>query len=164
MSGGAGPSKKPKTNHFHTEWEEENVERPFRTVHINYDINSPPESDLSRRKVKELKPQSCQQLSRLPQVTSKAKAASFRVNKKSSRDGEMAKEAFVEAAGSLFNDFKNKTETPSSIRALQLSRNTVAAAEGIRKRLWEDVADCECSWMLTILTYFQSFKSFIEKR
>ena len=61
MRGGAGPSKKPKTSHFHTEWEEEffftvifevrlphlpvyhrnteegKLERHFRTAHKNYD-------------------------------------------------------------------------------------------------------------------------------
>ena len=38
------------------------------------------------------------------------------------QDGEMIKEAFVEA---LFRDFKNKPQKLSSIKALQLSRRTV---------------------------------------
>ena len=77
MSGGAGPSKKPKTYHFYPEWEEDflftmsyskcvclicqstitipkkgNVERHFRTVHRNYDTDFPPKSKLRKRKVK----------------------------------------------------------------------------------------------------------------
>lgn len=183
MSGGAGPSKKPKTYHFHTEWEVDffftmsfskcvclicqsviaipkkgNVERHFRTVHKNYDTDFPPKSELRRRKVKELKSQLSGQQSFFSQQTSKAKAAteaSFRVshlivkNKKSFQDGEMVKEAFVEAADSLFKDFKNKTEILSSIRALQLSRTTVtrrseAMAEDLTKQLWKDITDCEC--------------------
>ncbi|KAL7376443.1 hypothetical protein ABVT39_008228 [Epinephelus coioides] len=136
MSGKAGPSKKPKTYHYHTEWEEDffytmsfskcvclicqstialpkkrNVERHFRTVHKNYDTEFPPKSELRRRKVKELKSQLSGQQSFFSQLISKARAAteaSFRVshfivkNKKSFQDGEMVKEAFVEAADSLF--------------------------------------------------------------
>ena len=37
----------------------------------------------------------------------------------------MIKEAFFEAADSLFRDFKNKQEILSSIKALQLSRSPV---------------------------------------
>ena len=46
-------------------------------------------------------------------------------HKKSFQDGEVIKEAFVEAADSLFRDFKNKPEILSSIKALQLSRSRV---------------------------------------
>ena len=77
MSGGTGPSKKPKTYHFHPEWEEDffftvsnlkcvclicqstiaipkkgNVERHFRTVHRNDDTDFLPKSELRKRKVK----------------------------------------------------------------------------------------------------------------
>ena len=38
----------------------------------------------------------------------------------------MVKEAFIEAADSMFRDFKNKAEISYSIKALQLSRRTVA--------------------------------------
>ena len=90
------------------------------------------------------------------QVTSKAVTeASFRVNhfiakkKKSFQDGEMVKDEFIEAADSLFRDFKNKPEILGSIKALQLSRNTVtrrseAIAEDLTRKLWKDIADCEC--------------------
>ena len=96
-----------------------NVERHFRTVHAKYDTDFPPKSDLRKRKVKELKCQLSGQQAFFTQPTSKAKAAteaSFRVShiivnkKKSFQDGEMVKEAFIEAADSLFRDFKNKTE------------------------------------------------------
>lgn len=108
--------------------------------------------------MKELKSQLSEQQSFFSQLISKAKAAakaSFRVsylivkNKKSFQDGEMVKEAFVEAPDSLFKDFKNKTEILSSIRALQRSRNTVtrhseAMAEDMTKQPWKDITDCEC--------------------
>ena len=37
----------------------------------------------------------------------------------------MVKEAFIEAANSMFRDFKNKAEISSSIKALQLSKSTL---------------------------------------
>uniref|UniRef100_A0A096MF30 HAT C-terminal dimerisation domain-containing protein n=1 Tax=Poecilia formosa TaxID=48698 RepID=A0A096MF30_POEFO len=128
------------------------MERHFRTLHKNYDIDFPPKSELRRRKVKELKSQLSGQESFFSHLTTKAKAAteaSFRVShlivkhKKSFQDGEMIKEAFVEAADSLFRDFKNK------FKALQLSRNTVTwrcevMAEDLTQKLWKDNADCEC--------------------
>ena len=106
-----------------------NVEEHFRTVHRNYDTDFPPKSELRKRKVKELKSQLSREQSFFSQLSSKAKAAteaSFRVShsmikhKKSFQDGEMIKEAFIEAADSLFRDFKNKQEILSSIKALQL--------------------------------------------
>lgn len=61
----------------------------------------------------------------------------------------MVKEAFVEAAYSLFRDFKNKAEILSSIKALQLSRSTVTQrcevmAEDLTQQMWKDIGDCEC--------------------
>ncbi|XP_061820631.1 general transcription factor II-I repeat domain-containing protein 2-like [Nerophis lumbriciformis] len=134
-----------------------NVERHFRTIHGKYDTDFPLKSELRKRKVKELKSQLSGQQSFFTQ-TSKAKVAteaSFRVshiivkNKKSFQDGEMVKEAFVEAADSLFRDFKNKAEILSSIKALQLSRCTVtrrceAMAEDLTQQLWTDIRDCDC--------------------
>uniref|UniRef100_A0AAQ4S2T7 HAT C-terminal dimerisation domain-containing protein n=1 Tax=Gasterosteus aculeatus aculeatus TaxID=481459 RepID=A0AAQ4S2T7_GASAC len=135
-----------------------NVERHFRTLHGKYDTEFPPKSELRKTKVKELKSQLLGQQSFFTQATSKAKAAteaSFRVshiivkNKKSFQDGEMVKEAFVEAAHSLFRDFKNKAEILSPIKALQLSRCTVtrrceAMAEDLTQQMWKDIGDCEC--------------------
>ncbi|KAM4555068.1 general transcription factor II-I repeat domain-containing protein 2-like [Odontesthes bonariensis] len=61
----------------------------------------------------------------------------------------MVKEAFVEAADSLFGEFKNKAEIMSSVKALQLSRHTVTRrcetmAEDVTQQLWKDIKDCEC--------------------
>ena len=61
----------------------------------------------------------------------------------------MVKEAFIEAANSLFRNFKNKPEILGSIKVLQLSRNTgtrrsEAIAEDVTRQLWKDIADCEC--------------------
>ena len=125
------------------------VERHFRTVHKKYDTDFPPKSELRKRKVRELP--------FFTQWNSQAKAdieASLRVshsiikNKKSFPDAEMIKEAFVEAADSLFLDFKNKLEILSSIKALQLSRSTVTQrcevmAEDLTQQLRRDTADCE---------------------
>ncbi len=182
MSGGAEPSKKPKTYHFHSEWEDffftmsyskcvclicqstiaipkkGNVEQHSRTVNKNYDTDYLLKSELRKRKVRELKSQSSRRQSFFSQLTSKAKAAteaSFRVchtiikHKKSFQDGEIIKEAFTEAADSLFRDFKNKPEILSSVKALQLSRSTVTRrsevmAEDLTQQLWKDIADCEC--------------------
>lgn len=91
-----------------------NLERHFWTVHRKYDTDFPLKSDLRKKKLKELKSQLSGQQSLFTHHNSKAKAAteaSFRVshvivkNKKSFQDGEMVKEAFVEAADSLFQDF-----------------------------------------------------------
>jgi len=123
-----------------------------------YDTDFPPKSELRKRKVKELKSQLSGQQAFFTKVTSKSKAAteaSFRVShainkhNKSFQDGEMIKEAFVEAADSLFRDFKNKPEILSSIKALQLSRSTVTRrcevmAEDLTQQLQKDIADCDC--------------------
>ena len=157
----AGLSKKPKTYHFHAEWEEDffftmsflkciclicrttitvqkkgNVERHFWTVHKKYDTDFPQRSELRRRKVRELKSQIIRQ-------------QSFFKHKKSFQDKEMIKEAFVEAADSLFQDFNKKPEILSSIKALQLSRSTVTQrcevmVEDLTQQLQRDIADCEC--------------------
>lgn len=135
-----------------------NGERHFRTVHKNFDIEFPPKSDLRSRQVKEVKSQLSGQQSFFLQLASKARAAteaSLRVshfivkNKKSFQDGETVKEAFVGAADSLFRDFKNKPEILASIKALQLSKSTVAwrseaMAGELTQQLWKDIADCEC--------------------
>ena len=134
------------------------MERHFRTVHRTNDTDIPPKSELRNRKVKELKSRLSGQQAFFTKVTSKAKAAteaSFRVShaiikhKKSFQDGEMIKEAFVEAADSLFRDFKNKPEILSSIKALQLARSTVTQrckvmAEDLTQQLQKDIADCDC--------------------
>ena len=52
------------------------------------------------------------------------------------QDGEIIKEAFVEAADSLFVNFKNKNDIMSASKDLQLSRNTVTKRfEGMEENL-----------------------------
>ena len=134
-----------------------NVERHFRTVHRNYDTDFRPKSELRKRKVNELKSQLSGLQSFFPQLSSKAKTAteasfwlshSIIKHKKSFQDGEMIKEAFIEAADLLFLDFKKTPEILSSIKALQLSRTTVTwhgevMAEVLTQQLWKDIAHCE---------------------
>ena len=61
----------------------------------------------------------------------------------------MIKEAFLEAADSLFRDVENKLDTLASIKALHLSRSTVTQryevmSEDLTQQLWSDIADCKC--------------------
>jgi len=61
----------------------------------------------------------------------------------------MVKEAFIEAADSLFENFKNKNEIMSAIKDLQLSRSTVTRRfEGMEQNLAaeleRDICRCEC--------------------
>ena len=65
-----------------------------------------------------------------------------------SLSGKMIKEAFVEAADSLFQDFRNKPVMSSSIKFHQLSRSTVTqCCEGMAKdltqQLQRNIAECE---------------------
>ena len=95
-----------------------NFERHFWTVCRKYNTDSPLKSELRT------------DIFHTVEFTSRGEA-SLRVShsvikhKKSLQDGEMMKEAFVEAADSLFQDFKNKLEILSSLKALQLSQSTV---------------------------------------
>ena len=59
------------------------------------------------------------------------------------------KEAFLEAADSLFVDFKNKTEITKAIKEVQLSRiTTTRRCEGmavdVEEQLRKDTDACEC--------------------
>jgi hypothetical protein len=155
----ASSSKKPKTYHFHVEWETDyfftqvkdkcvcllcnvsvsvgkkgNVERHFKTVHSGIEKEYPLNSALRREKVMQLKSQLNAQQSTFFKTLDKNKAAteaSFRVskviaqNRKPYEDGEFIKTAFLEAADTLFDNFKNKAEIMSAIKSVQLSANTV---------------------------------------
>lgn len=134
-----------------------NVERHFKTVHSKYDTNYPCNSDLRKAKVKELKASLSSQQLFFTKQTSKSKAAtiaSLRVshilakNKKPFSDGAIYKKAFIEAADSLFSDFKNKSEIISSINEMQLSRNTIAKrvdeiSSDLKDQLMQDIKDCQ---------------------
>ena len=68
-------------------------------------------------------------------------------HKKAFQDGEIIREAFLEAADSLFENTKNKSEIVSSIKDLQLSRNTVmrrceCMVEDLSEQLDKDIHEC----------------------
>ena len=68
---------------------------------------------------------------------------------------KMIKEAFVEAADSLFPDFKNKPEILSSIKFPQLSRSTVTQCCEVMARPMKECTQGEF--------IFQSFKNSVQK-
>ena len=172
-----------KTYHFHKEWEEDyfcvisnskcvclicqaiislpkkgNLERHFTTMHKRYENDFPAQSELRKKKLKELKLQLAAQQSICTKPNTRVKAAkiaSYRVchvlakHKKSFQFGEMVKEAFMEAADSLFVDFKNKDEIMFAIKDIQLSRSTMTRRcegmeENLTAQLQRDIAMCEC--------------------
>ena len=111
-----------------------NLERHFTIMHNKYTKDFPIQSELRKKKLEELKSQLATQESIFTKPNTRGKAfkiASYRVchilakYKKSFQDGEMVKEALIEAADSLFGNFKNKDETMSASKDLQLSRSTV---------------------------------------
>lgn len=111
-----------------------NVERHFKTVHSGIERDYPLNSTLRKEKVMQLKSQLNAQQSTFFKTLDKSKAAteaSFRVSKviaqhrKPYEDGELIKVAFLEAADTLFDNFKNKAEIMSAIKSVQLSANTV---------------------------------------
>ena len=135
-----------------------NLERHFKTVHKSYETDFPAKTPLRSRKVRDLKSQLAAQQSVFTRPNTKGKAAttaSYRVShvlakhKKSFKDGEVVKEAFIEAADALFGEFKNKTEIVTAIKDMQLSRNTVTRrcegmAEDVESQLKKDIDACEC--------------------
>nr|XP_042912432.1 zinc finger BED domain-containing protein 5-like [Parasteatoda tepidariorum] len=68
-------------------------------------------------------------------------------NKEPFTDGELVKEAMVEAADSLFEEFRNKKEIVSAINTLQLSARTVTRrieviAENLEAELANYMENC----------------------
>uniref|UniRef100_A0A6P7F3L2 General transcription factor II-I repeat domain-containing protein 2-like n=1 Tax=Diabrotica virgifera virgifera TaxID=50390 RepID=A0A6P7F3L2_DIAVI len=151
----ASSCKKVKTYHFHSEWEEQyfftevkdknvcllcntsvsvakkgNIERHHKTVHSNFEKSFPLHSAARKEKLKQLIGQQSIFL-RTVDKNKAATEASYRVSqiiaqkKKPYEDGEMIKQAFLEAADSLFANFRNKDEIVSAIKSMQLSANTV---------------------------------------
>ncbi|XP_049444494.1 general transcription factor II-I repeat domain-containing protein 2-like [Epinephelus fuscoguttatus] len=135
-----------------------NLERHFKTVHKSSETDFPAKTALRTRKVQELKSQLAAQQSIFTRPNTKGKAAtiaSYRVShvlakhKKSFKHGEVVKEAFIEAADALFDEFKNKMEIVAAIKDVQLSRNTVtrqceAMTEDVEGQLKKDIDACEC--------------------
>lgn len=135
-----------------------NVERHFRSAHGNFDKDFPLKSALRKEKLKEYKSQLTGQQSYFIKPVTLCKAAtiaSFRVSrvlaqhKKPLADGEMIKEAFLEASESLFQSFKNKNEIVSAIKDIQLSRRTVTRRTEMMNsdlvdQLNQDITNCIC--------------------
>jgi hypothetical protein len=70
-------------------------------------------------------------------------------HKKPFDDGIMVKEAFIEAAESLFSTHKNKSEIISTIKNIPLSRPSVTSkveliAENVTEQLKMDLLSCAC--------------------
>lgn len=135
-----------------------NLERHFKTVHRSYDTDFPAKTLLRATKVRDLKAQLAarQSIFTKPKTQSKAATiASYRVShvlakhNKPFKDGNIVKEAFLEAADSLFDHFKNKTEIVDAIKGVQLSRNTATRrceemAVDVEEQLRKDIDACEC--------------------
>ncbi|KAK7896044.1 hypothetical protein WMY93_021369 [Mugilogobius chulae] len=130
-----------------------NLERHFKTTHARYEKDFPAKSALRSAKVRELKAQLAAQQAIFTRPLHQIKAAtiaSFRVanvlirHKKPFSDSEVVKEAFLEAADTLFNDFRNKTELMKVIKDVQLSRRTTTKrcefmAADIKEQLRRDI-------------------------
>jgi len=175
--------KKSKTYHFNEEWEinyfftmvndkcccliclssiaiakKGNLERHFLSLHNKYQTDYPPNSELRKRKVRDLKTQLTNQQNIFQKPILKSQAvttASFKVSYllakkcKPFSDGEFVKEMFLEISDSLFNDFKNKSEITAAIQDLQLSRNTVMRriekmGGNLKEQLQNDINRCSC--------------------
>ncbi|XP_050508081.1 protein ZBED8-like [Diabrotica virgifera virgifera] len=111
-----------------------NLERHYKTLHKNYENDFPQNSLFRKRKVQDLKSSLKTEQSMFTRPVKQSVAAtiaSFKISyilaqhKKPFEDGEVVKEAFIEAASVLFEDFKNKTDIMSAIKQVQLSRPTV---------------------------------------
>ncbi|KAF0751864.1 zinc finger BED domain-containing protein 5-like [Aphis craccivora] len=133
-----------------------NLERHFRTTHSKFDIDFPPKTEVRKKQLEKLKLEIDKQQLTFTKPVLKSKAAtiaSFRIshvlakNKKSFQTGEIVKQAFLEGADALFENFKNKSEILSAINDLQLSRKTVTRrVESIGQNLVEilkqDIKEC----------------------
>lgn len=175
--------KKSKTYHFNEEWEinyfftmvndkcccliclssiaiakKGNLERHFLSLHNKYQTDYPPNSELRKRKVRDLKTQLTNQQNIFKKPILKSQAvttASFKVSYllakkcKPFSDGEFVKEMFLDISDSLFNDFMNKSEITAAIQDLQLSRNTVMRriekmGGNLKEQLQNDINRCSC--------------------
>lgn len=94
----------------------------------------------------------------LPDLTP-SKATTIASDRITFKDGEVVKEAFIEAVGVLFGHFKNKMEIVSTIKDMQLSRNTVTRrcegmAEDVETQLKMHVSvspsslTCQLTWWM----------------
>ncbi|XP_075210345.1 general transcription factor II-I repeat domain-containing protein 2-like [Lycorma delicatula] len=133
-----------------------NLARHFLALHNKYKTDYPPNSELRKHKVRDLKTQLTNQQSifKKPRLKSQAvTTASFKVSYflakkcKPFSDGEF--EIFLEVSDLLFNDFKNKNEIVAAVQDLQLSRNTVMQriermSGNVKEQLYDDINSCSC--------------------
>lgn len=133
-----------------------NVERHFNTVHSDVDKNFPPKSSMRKEKVKQLKSQLLAQQSLFVKKIEQNEAAtiaSFCVakvlakHKKPYQDGEIMKQAFIEAGEAVFEGFKNKTEIMAAIKSIPLAANTImrrvdSMSSDIESQLKADLQEC----------------------
>lgn len=175
--------KKMKTYHFNEKWELDyfftmvndkccclicltsvaiakkgNLERHFLSLHKKYQTDYPPNSELRRIKVGNLKSQLTNQqnifkkpMLKTQAITTASFKASYLLAKKCKpfSDGEFLKQCFLDISDSLFNDFKNKSEIVAVIQDLQLSRNTVMRriemmSGNVKEQLCNDIDRCSC--------------------
>lgn len=135
-----------------------NIERHFNTLHAMSCNNSfPPNTEIRKKRVGELKTNLSKQQSvftRPVQLSKSATIASLKVShllakkKKPFVDGELIKEAFLTAADSVFQNFKNKTEIMAAIETIPLSARTVSRrieviATDMKSELESDIQKCE---------------------
>lgn len=136
-----------------------NVERHYKTMHAGkYEKEYPAKTPLRAARLKELKARLSEQQAQFTRPNEQSKAAtiaSYRAShilakhKKPFKDGEAWKEGFLEAADSLFDGFKNKTEIMKAIKDVQMSRNTTTKrcevmAVDVEEQLRKDIDACEC--------------------
>lgn len=175
-------SKRPRTYYFNKEWEEQfffiefngksicllcnasvavpkksNIERHFTTQHESCNSSFPPNTEIRKKRVGELKTNLTKQqniFTRPIQLSKSATVASLKVShllakkKKPFVDGEIIKEAFLTAADSVFQNFKNKTEIIAAIQAIPLSARTVSRrieviATCMKSELESDINKCK---------------------
>ena len=133
-----------------------NVERHFKSIHGNFNSEFPLKSEIRKRKIRSLKELVKKQQNFFTKPTQQSKSAtvaSLKIvhllakKKKPFTDAEIIKEAMLEAADSLFEDFKNKTEILGAIKTLQLSAKTTSRrieliANNLEAKLAHDMGNC----------------------
>lgn len=134
-----------------------NLERHFKTVHKNFNEEFPENSALRNYRLVELKSALVFERAVVKRETNKVKTyseASFRLSfliarkKKPFEDGEMIKEALVEAAEALGSAFDNKDEIVGAFKDIPLSTQTVARrveelSKNLNEQLKTDIQQCE---------------------
>ena len=133
-----------------------NLEWHFNTLHSKYQLDFPPNSEVRKRKLNELKSKLSAQQNLFVKPVLQSKAAtitSFKISHllakkcKPFSDGEFIKDMFLEVSDVLFQSFKNNNEIRAAFQDLQLSRNTVMRRvekmnENVSQQLQADISKC----------------------